>query len=104
MTFDLAKLIASKIDVDTAKTFVKAAKAVVDATLIVAQESRPEAPSIGAYPSGELTVPTTAPIGGWLSRSDVHNYAKAMTEALRVENWVEGVANAIMLMSLFGAI
>lgn len=104
MTFELAKLIASKLDVDTAKVFVKAAKAVIDATLIVAQESKPERPNIGGYQMSDPLVTVTEPLHGWLSRADVHNYSKSMSEAIKVENWTDGFIAALMLLSSVGAL
>ncbi|MCG3127304.1 MAG: hypothetical protein CHACPFDD_02162 [Phycisphaerae bacterium] len=95
--------IVKRIDPATARAFVSAARAVIDAMLIEGERVRQaQAPARRDY--GSAGLPADAPAGGWISDSEVRSAAQKMSEALAAEKWVEGVMFAIKALSALGAV
>lgn len=93
--------IASRIDVETARTFVRAARRVVDAMLLEAQEVRAtETPGRRDYAQAALDRST--PAGGWLSQDTLRRTTQELAEAIAAERWTDGVVCALRVFGALG--
>ena len=97
---DLATL-AGRIDATTARSFVEAARHVIDAMMIEAERvQQAQAPAKQDYAAGRLS--RTAPPGGWLSDSELRDTARQLAEAMAAEKWTDGFLAAVRLLAKLG--
>ena len=93
----------SRIDAETARAFVTAARHIIDALLIEAQRIRKtQTPAVRDYSSAELS--REAPAGGWLSHDELRGSAQQMAEAIAAEKWLDGALFAIRALAAVGAL
>jgi hypothetical protein len=93
--------LARRIDADTARSFVTAARHVIDALLIEAQRvQQTQTPAPRDYATA--TLPRTAPPGGWLSDAELRRTTQALSEAIAAEKWLDGLLTALRLLALLG--
>lgn len=89
------------VDAETARSFVIAARHVVDAMLLEAERiEQTVAPGQRDY--AEATLPRTTPAGGWLSHDEIRNAAQLLAEATATEKWQDGAVAAVRLFGLIG--
>lgn len=92
------KSIAERLDVQTARAFVGAARHVIDAMLIEAERVRQaQTPGRKDYRAGELSRET--PGGGWLSHDELRAASQQMSEAIAGERWVDGFVAAMRVLA-----
>lgn len=90
-----------RIDTETARAFVQAARHVVDAMLLEAERmEQTGTPTARDYNTAAL--PRDAPAGGWLSHAELRQTARELSEAIAAEKWVDGVVLAIRLFGRWG--
>jgi hypothetical protein len=90
-----------KIDVNTARAFVSAARHVIDALLIEGQRMRQaQTPEPRDYNATAL--PRAGAPGGWLSDEELHGTAQRLAEAIAAEKWTDGLVFALQMMALLG--
>lgn len=93
--------VARRIDAQTARTFVTAARHVVDALLIEAEHVRTtQAPTTVDYNAAGL--PRDAVPGGWISIDEVRDGSRRMAESIAAEKWVDGFLVAVKLLAALG--
>lgn len=93
--------VLQNIDARTAQQFVVAARHVIDALLIEAQRvEQTHTPAPVDYAVADL--PRSAPPGGWISPSELHNTARSMAEAIAAERWTDGLLTALRLGRTLG--
>lgn len=86
---DLEKLV-KKVDADTAKAFVQAARHVIDAMMIEAKRvQQTQTPGARDYRAAGLS--REAPPAGWLSAAELDGTTQRLAEAMAAEKWAEGV-------------
>lgn len=94
--------IAGRIDADTARAFVEAARHVIDAMLIEAERvQQTQTPGRRDYAAAGLDAST--PGGGWISHAELRAAAQRVGEAVAAEKWSEGFVAAVKLLALVGA-
>lgn len=92
-----------RIDAPTARSFVRAARHLLNAMMIEGQQMRAvQTPGTRDYVTGTLS--REAPAGGWLSHEELRNTTQRLNEAIAAEKWVEGVFVALRAVSMLGAI
>jgi hypothetical protein len=90
-----------KIDMNTARAFVSAARHVIDALLLEKQRvQQTQTPTPRDYNAAELSR-AEAP-GGWLSDGELHETAQRLAEAIAAEKWMDGLVFALQMMALLG--
>jgi len=93
--------IVKRIDVDAARAFVHAARNIIDALLLEAQEVRSvQTPAGRDYNDAQL--PRDTPPGGWLSHEEIRNTAQRLSEAIAAEKWSDGVLFTLQLLTALG--
>lgn len=91
------------IDAGTARSFVRAARHVVDALLIEAERiGETQTPAARDYDNAEL--PRSAPAGGWLSAEELRGTAQRLAEAVAAEKWTDGLICAFRLFNVMGGV
>lgn len=99
---DLMSLV-QRIDARTARAFVVAARHVIDALLIEAEQSeRSNTPTATDYEHAEL--PRSAPAGGWLSPGELRRTTQELAEAVAAERWVDGVLTTVRVLRMLGGL
>lgn len=98
------KTVLKQIDASTARAFVHATRHVIDAMLVegerIAQTQGPRARDYNAAAvAGTSETGASAPAGGWISDSEIHDTARRLSEAIAAEKWVDGAMFAIQLLS-----
>ena len=87
-----------RIDGETARAFVTAARHVIDALLFeAARVEETRTPEVRDYENVGLSRAT--PAGGWLSHEELRQTTQKMAEAVAAEKWADGVAFAIQLLA-----
>jgi hypothetical protein len=95
------KTLLQRIDVETARAFVIAARHVIDAMLIEAERIREvQTPAVRDY--NAATLPRESPGGGWLSHDELRGTTQKMAEAMAAEKWTDGLLFAIRLLKTLG--
>ncbi len=93
--------VVQAIDAETARSFVVAARHVIDALLIEGQRVRQtRTPAPRDYASAGLD--RSAPGGGWIGDDELRATSQRLTEAIAAEKWTEGVLFAIRALSALG--
>ncbi|MFH1745673.1 MAG: hypothetical protein ABIG44_01380 [Planctomycetota bacterium] len=93
--------LAKQLDASTARAFVTAARHVIDALMIEAEQVRQtQTPTARDYDNAEL--PRDMPGGGWLSHDELRNTTQRLAEAIAAEKWTDGVVFAVRLLSALG--
>lgn len=91
--------IAARLDAETARVFVRAARHVIDAMLIEAECVRQtQTPRQKSYDHAQLD--RSAPAGGWVSHDELRGTAQRLAEAIAAEKWVDGFLLAMQLLLL----
>lgn len=91
--------IAKRIDADSARAFVHAARNLVNAVMVeVARQKDVSGPTPRDYRSAGLSS-EPAP-GGWISRGELDRACQQMSEAMAAEKWVEGVMAAVRAIGM----
>ncbi len=92
---------AEQLDQNTARTFVRAARQVIDALLIEAQHvQQTQTPAARDY--NDATLSREAPAGGWLSDSALRDTVQQLAEAISAEKWTDGFVCAVRLLGELG--
>lgn len=90
-----------QITPETARTFVEAARNVVDALLIDSQQVRElQTPPPMDYTTAGLS--REAPPGGWISDAQLQRTLQCMNEAIAAEKWLDGMLFAVRALSRLG--
>ena len=93
--------LARNIDAETARSFVTAARHVIDALLIEAERvKRTQTPTPRDYNVAEL--PRATPPGGWLEHSELRATAQWLSEAMAAEKWTDGLVFALQTVCALG--
>jgi predicted phage gp36 major capsid-like protein len=91
--------IAARLDAETARVFVRAARHVIDAMLIEAERVRQtQTPQERDYGAAQLDRST--PAGGWISHDELRSTAQRLAEAMSAEKWIDGFLLAMQLLLL----
>lgn len=95
--------VVKRVDADAARAFVGAARRVVEALLVEAEQvQQTQTPRVRDYERAAL--PREAPGGGWLSVAELRATAQRMTEAIAAEQWTDGFVAAVRLLAAVGAV
>lgn len=97
------KAILRKIDAETARAFVGAARHLIDAMLIEGQRVR-QSQSPGTIDYDNASFSRSGPAGGWLSDSELRSATQKMSEAIAAEKWTDGVVFALRALSTLGVV
>ncbi len=93
--------VVQRVDAASAQAFVRAARRVIDAMLIEAEEVRAtQTPTRIDYRTAELS--RAAPSGGWISTGELKRTSQLMSEAIATERWTDGVIAAVRLFRMMG--
>ena len=99
---DIIELV-KRVNPETARAFVNAARHVIDALLIEGQRVRQaQTPERRVYYEAEL--PRRTPAGGWLSHEELRETAQRLAEAIALEKWTDGLALALKLFGGLGGV
>lgn len=97
------RMIIDRLDAQTARAFVSAARHVIDAMLIEAEQvKQAHTPAARDYENASLS--REAPAGGWISDSELRQATQRMSEAIAAEKWTDGVVFAIKALSALGGV
>jgi len=92
-----------RIDANTARSFVHAARHVIDALLIEATHVRQaQTPAPRDYNEADMSRET--PGGGWLSHDELRDTARRLGEAIAAEKWTDGVLCTLQVLRLIGGL
>jgi hypothetical protein len=92
-----------KIDAQTARAFVTAARHVIDALLIEGERLRQgQPPPPQNYATA--TLPSATPAGGWLADEELRATARKLAEAAALERWTDGLLSALRLCAWLGGV
>ncbi len=95
------RMIMGRLDAGTARAFVSAARHVIDAMLIEAEQvKQTQTPGAVDYASAGLS--REAPGGGWISDGELRRTTQQMSEAIAAEKWTDGAVFAIKALSALG--
>jgi hypothetical protein len=90
-----------QVDQGIVQDFVVAAQRLLDATLIAyPPAATTDAPAPRDYNTAQLG--RGAPLGGWLSASELEHAAQRMSEAITTEKWASGALIAMQLLGKIG--
>ncbi len=93
--------VVKRIDLDAARAFVHAARNVIDALLIEAEQVREVQTPVGRDYNQAGLPRDTAP-GGWLSQEEIRRTAQQLAEAVAAEKWCDGVLFTLRLLQMLG--
>ena len=97
------RMIIERLDAETARAFVSAARHVIDAMLIEAEQvKQTHTPAARDYENASLS--REAPAGGWISDGELRLATQRMSEAIAAEKWTDGVVFAIKALSALGGV
>ncbi len=97
------RMIIERLDAQTARAFISAARHVIDAMLIEAEQvKQAQTPATIDYENASLS--REAPPGGWISDSELRQATQRMSEAIAAEKWTDGVVFAIKALSALGGV
>jgi hypothetical protein len=95
------RTIAGQLDVATVRSFVNAARHVIDAMLIESQRVQ-SAQTPGAKDYNAAGLSREAPPGGWISHDELRRTSQQMSEAIAAEKWSEGFLFAVQILAAAG--
>ena len=95
--------LVKRVDAETARAFVSAARHVIDALLIEAERiEQTQTPTKRDY--NEAGLPRGTPSGGWLSHEELRGTAQRLAEAIAAEKWTDGLICAVRLFHVLGGV
>ncbi len=95
--------IIGRLDAGTARAFVSAARHVIDAMLIEAEQIK-QTQTPGAMNYESATLSREAPAGGWISDAELRRTTQQLSEAIAAEKWTDGAVFAIKALSALGGL
>jgi predicted phage gp36 major capsid-like protein len=91
--------LVSRLDAKAAQTFVTAARHIIDAMLIEGERIQAvQTPPARDYAGAALDRST--PAGGWLTRPELRETARKLSEAVAAEKWTEGFLLAMQILMM----
>lgn len=97
------RTLVEHMDAETARSFVRAARHVIDAMLIEGERiEQTRSPQPRDYNTAEIE--RDAPAGGWLSDAEIHRAAQRMAEAIAAEKWTDGLVFAVQFFARVGGL
>lgn len=97
------RTIIERLDAGTVRAFVSAARYVIDAMLIEAEQvKQTQTPGVVDYESAGLS--REAPAAGWISDAELRRTTQQMSEAIAAEKWTDGAVFAIKALTALGGV